>query len=211
MIPRIAYVHCLGLPLKLWNAQNINYLSNSFGELLEVTPLLDAELNISNPILKVATLQQEKINFRQEIILEEKVFAISCKEEKSFRNEWEFLDVADIDSNFNDDNKNSDMDQELRLDDSEMLTENDGASPKMSLGNDLERVEVEGDKVHVFEKLPETDIVSNNPPNISSHSACENPNDLVSKEIVVLNTSVWKFREKNRVRSLQKSRKYQMR
>lgn len=50
IIPRIAFICCYGLPLGMWCIQNLINLISSFGELLGISPTVDAELVIINPV-----------------------------------------------------------------------------------------------------------------------------------------------------------------
>lgn len=94
MKPRVAYVECLGLPLKLWSTNTFQSIAKPFGELIGIFQQLDNELAFKNPVLKLATWQHENIDFRSVIKSEKNIFNISGLEVKPGVREWEFEDIS---------------------------------------------------------------------------------------------------------------------
>lgn len=99
LVPRIAYVRCYGLPLKLWCNVNFASLIKDIGELMGITPFLNSDCVFINPVLKISTLQYDEINYKKEVCFEDKVNKFYFKEEVSSFHDWNFIDAVSEESN----------------------------------------------------------------------------------------------------------------
>lgn len=117
VIPRIAYIRCLGLPLNLCSTN----LVKQHGKLVGISPLMDSEFcfSLRNPVLKVATFQSDKVRFTHEVCFEGQSFTVYGNEIKTDLLDWEFEDISS--SNYSDNEEKDSLFQERKKSSSTLI------------------------------------------------------------------------------------------
>lgn len=110
IIPRKATVECRGLPVSLWDFENLSKIVESLGDLTAVSKLMDEELTFHNPKLEIETSEMDCILKRIKIEASGKFFPVTLKE----------LEYAVIEENIL---------EELIVSDSSTMGEEESCSP----------------------------------------------------------------------------------